>query len=57
MSGNERQCVNIPIVNDDSVEVDEVFTAVLSTDVERITFSASVAVVTIIDDEGNHHLL
>lgn len=55
-SGNERQCVNITIVNDDSVEVEEEFTAVLSTDVERVTFSAGVAVVTVIDDEGNHRL-
>lgn len=48
--------MNITIVNDDSVEFEEMFTAILSTERERVTFSASIAVVTIIDDEGKHHL-
>ena len=56
-SESQRLCVDITPVNDDSVESDELFTAVLSTNQERVTFTASLAVITILDDEGMCYLL
>ena len=45
-------CVDVTIVNDNRVEAEETFTALLSTSQERVIFTANETVIAIQDDEG-----
>ena len=51
-SGSERICSTTSTVNDSTVESEETFTVVLSTGQERVAFSTSNSIVSILDDDG-----
>ena len=51
-SGSQRVCVDITLVDDAIAESEETFTAILSSNQERITLAANPALITILDNEG-----
>ena len=51
-AGQEKQCVNITILDDDVFEDQEVFNAALTTAASIVTLNPDHAVVNISDDDG-----
>ncbi len=51
-STNTRRCVNIPIATDSIVENNETFTVELSSTDDDVTYGLSIAIVTILNDDG-----
>ena len=47
-----RQCIDIVLINDDILEIDEFFTIMLAANHDRVTVSTSTHTVSIIDDDG-----
>ncbi len=50
--GQDKQCVNITILEDDILEGAEDFRTTLSTSVDRVTLDPEMATVNIADDDG-----
>ncbi len=50
---NTEQCFNIPIATDSIVENNETFRVELSSTDDGVTFSVSMAIVTILDDDNS----
>ena len=52
--GSERQCVDVPIVNDDDLENEEQFSMTITTEEDRVTLEPDSTTVTITDDDGEN---
>ena len=50
--GSERQCVEVPIVNDDDLENEEQFSVTITTEEDRVTLEPDSTTVIITDDDG-----
>lgn len=48
----QQQCVNITIISDALVELDEVFSVVLTSSADNIRISRNSSTITILDDDG-----
>ena len=55
-STNQRQCINITVVDDSICEADEIIPVLLTTneDPSEVMLNPSFAMVTIIDDDGRY---
>ena len=51
-SGQEKQCVNITILDDELLEAPEDFNVVLTAETSRVTLDLDYAVVDISDNDG-----
>ena len=51
-AGQEKQCVNITILDDELLEGPENFSIILTTEASRVTLDPDHAVVNITDDDG-----
>ena len=51
----KRQCVKVPIVNDDDLENEEKFTLTLTTVSDRVKTEPDTTTVVITDDDGKTH--
>ena len=54
-TGNQIICINIELLDDLIVELEEMFTVMLSTMDNRITFAFDTAIITIADNDDGEH--